>query len=246
MESAPSKRSLFWAGVRATLPLVASVAPFGVLFGALGPSSGMPRSLTMAMSSVVFAGSAQFIGAQLIGGGASAVVLLLTTLVVNLRHVLYGLSLAPHMRQLSRGWKFLLAYFMTDETFAVSISRYNNDANHTPRLHWFYLGSGITLWSSWNAGTALGILFGSQIPPAWGLDFALPLTFIALVVPVVRDLPAVAAALAGGLAAVLLAGLPLKLGLVGAALVGILVGMALDLGWLRGRAARPVNNLGDE
>ena len=233
MESSPSKSALFWSGVRATLPLVASVAPFGMLFGALGPSSGISQPVTMAMSTVVFAGSSQFIGAQLIGGGASALVLLLTTLVVNLRHALYGLSLAPHMTGLSRRWKWLLAYFMTDETFAVSISRYSSDGGRTPGLHWYYLGSGLTLWSSWNGSTALGILFGSQIPPAWGLEFAIPLTFIALVVPAVRDHPAVVAALTGGVMAVLLAGLPLKLGLVGAALLGILAGMALDLGWLK-------------
>jgi 4-azaleucine resistance transporter AzlC len=235
MINPPTKLSLLWAGARATLPLVASVVPFGMLFGALGPASGIPPAVTMAMSSVVFAGSSQFIGAQLIGAGAPALVLLLTTLVVNLRHALYGLSLAPHMRTLSRGWKWLLAYLMTDEAFAVSILRYDQDGGRTPYLHWYYLGSGLTLWSSWQVSTALGLVFGSQIPSGWGLEFAIPLTFIALVVPVVRDRPAAAAALGAAGMAVLLAGLPLKLGLVAAALVGIGAGMALDLGWLRGK-----------
>ncbi len=228
----PSNRSLVWAGVRATLPLMTSVAPFGMLFGALGLVSGIPAGLTMSMSPLVFAGSAQFLAMQLMGSGAPALVLLLTTLVVNLRHVLYGISLAPHLESLSKGWKWLLAYFLTDEVYAISITRFNqDDASSIPNLHWFYVGSGLTLWLSWQGSTAIGVLFGSQIPASWGLDFAIALTFIALVVPVIADKASILAALVGGFAAVLLSGLPLKLGLVAAALVGILAGMAVDLKW---------------
>src|SRR5512146_67105 len=114
MSQNPSNRSLVWAGVRGTLPLTTSVAPFAMLFGALSVSSGISAGMTMSMSLLVFAGSAQFLAMQLLGSGAPALVLLLTTLVVNLRHALYGISLAPHMESLSKGWKWLLAYFMTD------------------------------------------------------------------------------------------------------------------------------------
>ena len=232
MSPIPTNRSLIWAGVRATLPVVTSVAPFAMLFGALGVASGIPAGLTMSMSPLVFAGSAQFLAMQLLGSGAPALVLLLTTLIVNLRHVLYGVSLAQHMESLSKGWKWLLAYFMTDEVYAISITRYNQeDAKSLPNLHWFYVGSGLTLWLSWQGSTAIGVLFGSQIPASWGLDFAIALTFIALVVPVIADKATIAAALVGGGVAVLLAGLPLKLGLIAAALAGILAGMAIDLRW---------------
>jgi 4-azaleucine resistance transporter AzlC len=228
-----SNRSLAWAGARATLPLITSVAPFGMLFGALGVASGISARLTMSMSPLIFAGSAQFLGMQLIGSGAPPFILLLTTLVVNLRHVLYGISIGPHMKSLSKGWKWLLAYFLTDEVYAVSISRFNQgDISSLPNRYWFYVGSGLTLWLSWQASTAVGLFFGSQIPASWGLDFAIALTFIALVVPALADRAAVLAALVGGAAAVLLAGLPLKLGLIAAALVGILAGMALDLEWV--------------
>jgi len=232
MSPIPSNRSLVWAGVRGTLPLTTSVAPFAMLFGALSVSSGISAGMTMSMSLLVFAGSAQFLAMQLLGSGAPALVLLLTTLVVNLRHALYGISLAPHMESLSKGWKWLLAYFMTDEAYAVSITRYNQeDAPSLPNLHWFYVGSGFTLWFCWQTCTAIGVLFGSQIPASWGLDFAIALTFIALVVPVIADKATILAALVGGMAAVLLAGLPLKLGLVAAALAGILAGMAVDMKW---------------
>ena len=240
MASWPSNRSLFWGGVRGTLPLITSVAPFGLLFGALGMAAGMQGGAAQGMSLLVFAGSSQLIATQLITGGAGALVLLLTTLVVNLRHVLYGLSLAPHMTKLSRGWKWLLAYFMTDETFAVAITRYNlKEDDPPPNLHWFYLGSGLTLWSSWQISTLIGILVGAQIPASWGLDFTVAVTFIALVAPTIVDRAALAAAVIGGVAAVLLADLPLKLGLVAAALLGILAGMAIDLGWLRKLVRRP-------
>src|ERR1035437_4336645 len=113
----PSNRSLLWAGIRGTLPLITSVAPFGMLFGALGLASGIPTGMTEGMSLVVFAGSAQLVGIQLITGGAQALVLLLTTLVINLRHVLYGLSLAPHMGGLPRRWKRPVAGFMSNEHY---------------------------------------------------------------------------------------------------------------------------------
>ncbi len=203
-----------------------------MLFGALGPASGISAGVTMSMSPLVFAGSAQFLGMQLIGSGAPPFILLLTTLVVNLRHVLYGFSLGPHLKSLSKGWKWLLAYFLTDEVYAVTISHFNQgDVTSLPNRHWFYFGSGFTLWACWQASTAIGLLFGSQIPASWGLEFAIALTFIALVVPALADKAAVVAALVGGAVAVLLAGLPLKLGLIAAALAGILAGMAVDLKW---------------
>jgi 4-azaleucine resistance transporter AzlC len=233
MPEISSNRSLFWAGVRATLPVMTSVAPFGMLVGATGLTAGIPAGVIMAMSPVVFAGSSQLLALQLMASSSPALVLLLTTLVVNLRHTLYGISLAPHVRSLRRGWQWLLAYFMTDEVFAITISRYNQEAAHPPpNRHWFFLGSGLTLWSGWQLSTGIGLVLGSQIPASWGLDFAIALTFIALVVPALADHAAVLAALVGGGLAVLLAGLPYNLGLVAAALGGILAGMAVDLGWI--------------
>ncbi len=232
MPQNPSNRSLVWAGARATLPLMTSVAPFGMLFGALGVATGISARVTMSMSPLVFAGSAQFLGAQLIGTGAPPLILLLTTLVVNLRHVLYGISLAPHLKTLSKGWKWLLAYFLTDEVYAVTISRFSQpDSSTLANRHWFYVGSGLTLWLCWQASTAIGLFFGSQIPASWGLDFALALTFIALVVPNLADRAGVVSALVACAAALILSGLPLKLGLIAAALAGILAGMAVDLKW---------------
>jgi 4-azaleucine resistance transporter AzlC len=222
-----SPRSEFIAGVRAELPILFGVVPFGLIYGVLAVSAGMPPLLAMAMSSIVFAGSAQFIGAELIGLGTPGSVIVLTTFVVNLRHMLYSASLAPHLRHLSAGWKWLLAYLLTDEAYAVTILRYDQP-DPSPYKHWFFLGAGLTLWSSWQAATALGVFLGAQVPARWGLDFTLALTFIGLVLIAVRDRAALAAALVAGLTAVAGYALPLRLGLLLAAALGILTGLLVE------------------
>lgn len=221
-------RSEFLAGVRAEAPIVIGVIPFGLIFGAVAVSGGLTPTMAQAMSSVIFAGSAQFIGAQLIAGGAAAFVLLLTTFVVNLRHLLYSASLAPYVRHLPRRWRLLLAYLLTDEAYAPTIIHYLEADGPTAVGHWFFLGAGLTLWASWQISTALGVVFGAAVPAGWSLDFALAVTFIGIVVPALRDRPHVAAAVSAGLVAVLAFGWPYKLGLMAAAMTGILVGVALE------------------
>src|SRR5512136_142591 len=225
----PSPRSEFLAGVKAELPILLGVLPFGLIYGVLASSAGLPASLAQAMSSIVFAGSAQFIAAQLIGAGAPALVLILTTLVVNLRHMLYSASVAPYIKHLRPQWKWLLAYLLTDEAYAVTILHYQEteDAPLTHK-HWFFLGSGLALWSTWQVSTGVGIFVGAQVPSSWSLDFTLALTFIALVVPALKDRAGWVAALVGGTVAVLAAGLPFKLGLIIAALTGILAGLGVE------------------
>ncbi len=224
-----SPRSEFLAGVKAELPILLGVLPFGLIYGVLASGAGLPASLAQAMSSIVFAGSAQFIAAQLIGAGTPALVLVLTTLVVNLRHMLYSASVAPYVKHLRPQWKWLLAYLLTDEAYAVTILHYQEtDDAPLAHQHWFFLGAGLALWSTWQASTAVGIFVGAQVPASWSLDFTLALTFIALVVPALKDRAGWVAALVGGTVAVLAAGLPFKLGLILAALTGILAGLAVE------------------
>jgi len=179
------------------------------------------------MSSIVFAGSSQFIAAQLIHDAAPGLVIVLTIAVVNLRHMLYSASLAPYLKNLPIRWKVLLAYLLTDEAYAPTALKYSMEGI-TPLSHWFLLGAGFSLWFTWQVSTGFGIFLGASIPQDWPLDFALPLTFIALVVPALKNRPAVAASLSAGLVALLAYGLPFKLGLILAALTGILVGTILE------------------
>jgi 4-azaleucine resistance transporter AzlC len=221
------QRKNFWAGVRAEIPLLIGVFPFGMIYGALALDAGLSKLASQMMSSMVFAGSAQFITTQLVRDSAPGIVIVLTIAVVNLRHILYSASLAPYLASLSTRWKILLSYLLTDEAYAPTILQYEKDGVQ-PTVHWFLLGAGLALWFTWQVSTALGIFLGAAIPDSWSLDFALPLTFIAMMIPMLKNRPAVAASLSAGLVALTASSLPYGLGLILAALVGIVVGSFLE------------------
>jgi 4-azaleucine resistance transporter AzlC len=217
----------FWAGARAEIPLLIGVFPFGMIYGALALNAGLSPAAAQMMSSMVFAGSAQFITAQLVHESTPGFVIVLTIAVVNLRHMLYSASLAPYLASLPTRWKALLSYLLTDEAYAPTILHYEKNGV-TPHAHWFWFGAGCALWIFWQISTAVGVFLGAAIPESWSLDFALPLTFIAMLVPVLRGHPGIAAALSAGVVALLAFSLPYKFGLIVAALVGILVGTLLE------------------
>jgi branched chain amino acid efflux pump len=227
----------FITGVRDELPILLGVIPFGMVYGVLALAAGLPPGVAQVMSAVVFAGSAQLLAVKLIGAGAPAPVVILTAFIVNLRHALYSASMAPYLRRLSPLWKGLLAYLLTDEAYAVTITHYIAPASNPRKIdnerkrHWYFLGAGLALWGSWQISTAVGIFLGTQVPSSWSLDFTLALTFIALVVPNIQDRASAVAALAAGFTALLAYNLPYKLGLVAAALVGIIAGMWSEVRW---------------
>ncbi len=233
-----SRRSEFFNGVQAQLPLVVGVCPFGLIYGALATQLGVPPAIAQAMSSVIFAGSSQYLAAPLIAAATPGLIIVLTVAVVNSRHALYSASIAPYLKTLSPRWKALLAYLLTDEAYATAITHYRAgdrvpEGNARPR-HWFLLGTGVTLWVSWQLSTAVGVFVGAQVPSSWSLDFALPLTFIAIVVPMLKNRALVVAALVAGGVGVLTLGLPYKSGLLLAALVGIVTGMVVEIQFMHG------------
>jgi 4-azaleucine resistance transporter AzlC len=231
MSAHPTPRREFLAGCRDELPLLLGVVPFGMIYGIFALDAGLGAFTSQAMSSVVFAGSAQLVATQLVRQGAPALVLVVTIFVVNLRHALYSASIAPYVKHLGVRWKLALSYLLTDEAYAVAASRYARDggrADPSPHRHWYFLGAGLTLWTSWQLSTAAGLFLGAQVPARWSLDFTLALTFIALVFPTLKDLATAAAALAAGALAVLAFGLPYKLGLVVAAGAGIAAGLLVE------------------
>lgn len=221
----------FWRGVRAQLPILLGVAPFGMIYGILAIDAGLPAAVAIGMSLIVFAGSSQLIATELFATGTPGMIIVLTTFVVNLRHMLYSASLAPYLKHLSTAWKYAIAFLLTDEAYAVAITHYDQPgdppARHTNK-HWYTLGAGLTLWTTWQLSTLLGMLLGASVPESWGLDFTLALTFIALVMPTLKDRPTIAAALAAGITAMAAASLPYNLGLIVAVLVGIGTGLALE------------------
>ena len=216
----------FLDGVRSQLPILLGVAPFGLIFGVLAVSAGIPPLEAQGFSLFIFAGSAQFIAAGLVGNGASVVVIVGTILVVNLRHALYSATLASHLRRLSLPWRLSLAWLLTDEAFVVASVRYQQE--DTSAAHWFTLGTGLTLWTSWQISTLVGIVLGARLPAGLALDFALPLTFMALLFPIVKTRPLAAATVSAGVLAVALDGLPYRSGLLVSAMIGVGVGLAVE------------------
>lgn len=222
----------FWLGVRALLPMHLGVMPFGVIYGVVALQSGIPPLAAILMSSIVFAGSAQFLIAQLVGVGAPALLMVGAAGLVNLRHALYSASVAPMLEHLPMRWKLALSYFLTDEAYAAAIPHLLAEPR-SPFAHWLLLGAGFALWAGWQLATLLGVVLGAQLPTGGSLDFALPLTFIAIVVPMLTDRRRVAVALLAAGLAVAMAGLPYKLGMFVAALGALL----LPLLW-RNRSVR--------
>lgn len=236
--------SEFISGFKAVLPILIGVIPFGMIYGVLALDAGMLPVQAQAMSSIVFAGSSQFIATQLIGNIVFGFVIVLTITVVNLRHLLYSASIAPYFINQSKKWKFFLAYFLTDEAYAVAIAHFRklekdleafNPGENIPQIlndiyankHFYYLGAGLGLWSIWQISTAAGIFLGAIIPETWSLDFTLALTLIALLVPTFEDRASFMAAAVAGLISVFAYALPYKIGLLAAAFAGITVGVIL-------------------
>lgn len=224
-----SRRDEFLAGFRGILPLLIGSIPFAIIFGAIAVTSGVSPLAAAAMSAFVFAGSAQFVAIGMVATGASTWIIILTTLVVNLRHILYALTLAPHMKQLSQRWLVPLGFSLTDESFVVAIQRYNRD-DGSPIKHWYHLGTTLPLYVNWQFFTWVGLWAGRSIPnpAAWGLDFAFPATFIGMLVPQIANRSIIICVLCSALASIIFYALPNKLGLIVAAICGVAAGMLME------------------
>ena len=225
----PSRRQEFWSGVRQELPLQLGVAPFGLVFGVLGLAAGLTPLQTILMSSIVFGVASKVVFAQLWGSVPGPVVGASVS-VINLRHMLYSASMAPYLRPLPLRWRIPLAYLLTDEAYAVTINRLRH-APQGPYQHYHLLGTGMLLWVCWQITTIIGVVFGATIPPEWSLEFAIPLTFIAVVVPILRRRADFVACATAGIISVAGQSLPWKSWIILAALGGILAG------WLTLRAS---------
>ena len=228
MTESHTPKALFWMGARDILPMLVGAAPFGIIFGALAATSGMAFWHGPLMSSIVFAGSSQFIAVGLVTGHTSMLLIWLTTFIVNLRHGLYGATLLPHVSHLPLRWRLGLSAVLTDEAFAVMVGHYRNYPNN-PFSHWYFLGCSLAMYVNWQFCTLIGVLFGQAFPGLenMGLDFAMAVTFISIVVPQLVTRPKLIAALISAVVAVATLGWPYKLGLMTAILAGVAAGMLL-------------------
>jgi 4-azaleucine resistance transporter AzlC len=223
-----SPAAAFVSGAKAIMPVSLALIPFAVAFGATAMGSGLSALEALAMSVFVFAGAAQLAIVPLISAGASVAVVVLTVLVINLRMTLYSASLAPHFRGLPAGWKSLLSYLLTDQAYAATITHFDDGRTVEQDKRWYFLGVALAIWVTWQAATMLGVFLGSWASEGGSLDFVLPLIFIALTLPAIKDRMTAAAAVSAGIAAVFAAAMPLNLGLITAALVGVLGGLVAE------------------
>ena len=222
-------RAAYVAGSVAVLPFLAGTVPFGIVTGIATRAAGLSLWESVALTLLVFSGTAQIAALPLMVAGAPPLVVVFTALVISLRFVIYSAAAAPHFRKLSLAWRLLLGYFNTDTGFALFM-RKMADQPDFPQCHWYYLGGGNMVALSWIVATIAGILAGAEVPAAWRLEFAATLAILALMGPFVRSRPELVAAIVGGAVALAAAALPLKLGLVCGAIAGIAAGTLAERG----------------
>lgn len=220
-------KAAFLDGIRALMPMVPGVIPFGLVTGITAVEQGLSPFATLGMTLLFFAGSAQMAALQLLRNDAFALVILLTALVINLRFVMYSASMAPYLHHLPRRWKWPLAYMLSDQAYALSIMKLSSSKTGSSG-HWFYAGTAFSMWLSWQLSVMAGVFLGAGIPASWSLEFAIPLSFLALLVPAIRNCASLAAACVGGVVAVLAIGLPYNLGLLLASFCGICTGLVVE------------------
>ena len=222
-------QTAFWRGLRAGSPFVLVIAPFGMLYGVVANEAGFTLIQTMAMTALVIAGASQFAATQLLADNAPVAIAILTGLAVNLRMALYSASMAPHFGALA-GWKkYLGAYFLVDQSYAVAISEFDRNPDMPrPEKFAYFIGAISSLLPFWYGMTLVGALVGSALPPEFALDFAIPITFIAIVAPSLRSLPHLVAAIVSVVVSLALVWMPYNLWLLVAALLAMLAGARVE------------------
>ena len=217
-----SKYKIFIKGFLDVLPLLIPVVPFGIIIGVIGIELGFSPLMVYATSLIVFSGSAQIVFFQLISGGASPLVTLTSVGVTNSRHLLYGAVLSEYLENLSSTWKIFLSYFLVDQSFALS-NKFFKENKSLENKHYYLLGSGFTLWVTWQTSSLVGIFLGSVVPDELGLAFAIPLTFLSLIIHEFRKLDHLIVIFVSGLLAILLYEIPFKSYIIIASLGALVV-----------------------
>ena len=204
--------------------MLLGVVAFGIIAGVAMVASGIPPLAAMLMSLLVFAGASMVASAQLLSSGTPALLVILTTIFINLRFMMYSASLRAHFQHEPLRWRLLFGYLIADNVYGLTLMRAAN--NPAPRE--FFLGAGVMVWAGWQLAVGAGILIGAGVPASWRLEFAAPLAFIAMSIPMLRDRAMVAAAIVAGLTVIAAHALPLKLSIAAAALAGIAAGLLFE------------------
>lgn len=220
----PDNRFYFLTGVKELLPMVPGVLPFGLIAGANGTSLGFSPEMTLGMTLLFFAGSAQLAAYQLIQDQALPAIIVFTALMVNIRFLIYSAAFAPLLHDLKTRHKWPLVYLLSDQAYGLCASRFSPQDNGREKLY-YYIGAAFALWVSWVGSVGLGLLVGEQIPAEWSLEFAIPLAFLAMLVANIRDKTALFTAACSAMLAITLSSLPYNLGFIAAIIGGTALGL---------------------
>lgn len=221
--------------MRHAAPFLLVIIPFALLFGVVGTEAGLNLAEVMAFSFLVIAGAAQFTAVQLMVENAPTIIVIVTALAVNMRMAMYSAALLPYLGPAPFWMRAFAAYGLVDQTFAVSFAEYEKRPDEPVVLRMaFFFGAALCIAPFWYSATLIGALVGTAIPPEFALDFALPITFLALIAPALRTLPHVIAALVSVTFALLFVNLPYSMGLFLAAILAMMAGAASEV-WLERR-----------
>ena len=221
-----SNLNVFLKGIMDVSPLMIPVVPFGLIFGVLAIDIGFSPLETMGMSLIIFGGASQIVLLQLFSGGASSLVIISSVGAVNSRHLLYGAVVSEHLSDLKLIWKIIISYFLIDQAFAISNEYLKKNKQSNKYFH--LVGGGATCWVIWQSTTLLGIVLGEAIPDKLGLSFAVPLTFLALLVNDFRKLINVVVIIISGLVATIgFNYIPFKAYVIVSSLIGLFTAMIL-------------------
>ncbi|MDF0595439.1 AzlC family ABC transporter permease [Psychromarinibacter halotolerans] len=230
-------RSAYWRGFRAGLPFLVVLIPFAMVFGVVSIEAGLSVAQVLGFSALVIAGAAQITALQLMQDNVPTVMVLAAALAVNLRMAMYSAALVPYLGAAPMWQRAILAYFNVDQTFALAQVEYEKrPAMTVPERVAFFLGVATPVCPPWYLFTWIGAVVGARIPPEYGLDFAVPITFLAIIAPALRTPAHLAAALTSIVAALALAWMPSGIGVLLAAALAMVVGARVEL-WLKARSA---------
>jgi len=227
--AAGDNQSALREGLTDSIPIILAVIPFGLMVGVAAAEVGLPLSLAIAMSYIVYAGASQLAALALIATGAPFLVIVVTALLLNLRFLLYSAAMAPHLRGPNLPQRALLAWMLTDQALAFASQRYALQPERGGKVA-YYLGLAIPMAVVWTSASTIGVLMQSGIPSDWSLEFAVPIIFLTLWVTSLRrgDRAILTAGLVGVAVAVLAQGLPYNLGLMTATFAGIAAGLVAE------------------
>jgi len=221
-----SKKQLYFKGMMDVAPHMLSVIPFGIICGAIGIELGFDPYLVYGMSIIIFGGASQIVFLQLLSGGASSLIAVTSVGVINSRHFLYGAVLSEYLEKLSFIKKLLISYLVVDQGFAESNKFFKRNKTEE-YLHYHLIGTGSTLWVCWQISTLAGIILGSFVPEELGLKFAIPLTFIAVVVQDLKKIDHVIVMLTCGISSLLFFDAPFKLYIIISPILALIIAALL-------------------